>query len=135
MTINEFHYIDKGPGYYVHKLTGEVWMTREQIGRMLGYTEPRQAVAKIHERHKEVLCGHYAMVDIYDTGCGYMYSIEGIFWLCFKSRQPQADDIVDAFYDFLGFAFGHHDHGIGNENTPTLIAAGLYRRLIKEGVI
>lgn len=31
---------------------GQMYMARNQIGRALGYSEPRKMVAKIHERHK-----------------------------------------------------------------------------------
>lgn len=30
---------------------GEVWMTSEQIGLALGYSEPAKAIAKLYERH------------------------------------------------------------------------------------
>lgn len=33
----------------------DFWATREQIGRLLGYTEPSDAIAKIHRRNKERL--------------------------------------------------------------------------------
>lgn len=34
---------------------GNILMTREQIGRALGYSEPRKAIQKIHERNKDRL--------------------------------------------------------------------------------
>ena len=31
---------------------GDFWATREQIGQLLGYTQPMKSIAKIHERNK-----------------------------------------------------------------------------------
>lgn len=37
-------------GYYGKK---EAWFTRDEIGSVLGYADPRQSIANIHNRHKE----------------------------------------------------------------------------------
>jgi len=39
--------------FYNQDENKDVWMTREQIGKALGYSEPNKNIAKIHERNKD----------------------------------------------------------------------------------
>ena len=41
---------------------GDFWATRTQIGQLLGYSEPKDAIAKIHQRNKERLDKFSAVV-------------------------------------------------------------------------
>ena len=43
---------------------GELYKTREQIGRCLGFASPAIAIAKIHDRYKELLKGHFIQTFI-----------------------------------------------------------------------
>jgi hypothetical protein len=61
-------------------------ITREKLGAALGYANPRDAIARIHARHKERLDARSVVVKLsttdgksYDT---YVYSIEGALEIC-----------------------------------------------------
>ena len=41
--------------YDVYSDGNRIFMTRTQIGKALGYEEPRKMIAKIHERHSDRL--------------------------------------------------------------------------------
>lgn len=64
----------------------EILMTREQIGQALKYTNPSDAIRKIHERHEERL-NQFSVKDklggtdgkLYNT---YLYSTKGIYEIC-----------------------------------------------------
>lgn len=83
----------------------EIWMTREQIGSALGYSDPRVAVAKIHERNKERLDRFSVVTKLtttdgkaYDT---YLYNHKGLYEICRLSRQPLADAFMDWAWDVI----------------------------------
>lgn len=86
----------------------EIWMTREQIGKALGYNEPRKAISDIHNRHKERL-DKFSTVSKLRTVEGnrevsrdtYLYSAKGIYEICRWSQQPKADAFFDWVYDML----------------------------------
>src|SRR5690625_4342752 len=78
----------------------DVFMTREQIGKALGYAIPRDAIRKIHSRNKERLDRFSRGVQI-DTPSGKqettIYNEQGIYEIIRRSNQPKAD----AFYDWV----------------------------------
>jgi prophage antirepressor-like protein len=48
---------------------GDLWMTGEDIGRALGYANPRMAIHKLYENNKEEL-DHYSTVVTLEVGSG-----------------------------------------------------------------
>ncbi|WP_277669100.1 BRO family protein [Caproiciproducens galactitolivorans] len=83
----------------------ELWLTREQIGRALGYSDAATAITKIHMRHKNRLDKFSVTTKLvgtdgkqYDT---YLYSAKGVYEICRWSRQPKADAFFDWVYDIL----------------------------------
>jgi prophage antirepressor-like protein len=83
----------------------EIWMTREQIGRALEYSEPRIAIYKLHERNKDRL-DRFSVVTNLTTTDGksyetYLYSAKGVYEICRFSRQPKADAFMDFVWDVL----------------------------------
>lgn len=83
----------------------EFFMTREQIGRALGYSNPMIAIANIHDRHAKRLNQFSILLKlsnedgkIRDT---FLYSAKGIYEICRWSRQPKADAFMDAVWDVL----------------------------------
>ena len=84
---------------------GEVWMTREQIGKSLEYGNPSDAIKNIHLRNKERLDKFSVQVKLsgtdgkqYNT---YLYSAKGVYEVCRFSKQPKANDFYDWVYDLL----------------------------------
>jgi phage antirepressor YoqD-like protein len=84
---------------------GEIWMTREQIGRALEYAFPQEAIQKIHERNSDRLDKFSVQVKLTSTdGKQYntiVYSPKGIYEICRFSRQPKADAFMDWVWDII----------------------------------
>lgn len=80
---------------------GDIFMTREQIGKALEYSDPRNAIANIHNRNKSRLDNFSSVLKL-STPQGSeqettVYSTKGIYEICRHSSQPKAD----AFYDWV----------------------------------
>lgn len=87
---------EKGDDYFV---------TRDQIGRALGYKCPRKSIAAIHNRHKERFDKFSAVVKL-ETTTGkekeiFLYSAKGVYEICRWSNQPTANDFYDFIYELL----------------------------------
>src|SRR5699024_4197021 len=77
---------------------------REQIGQALEYSEPRNAISKIHSRNKERL-DKFSRSGQIDTPSGrqetIIYNEKGIYEIIRKSGQSKADDFYDWVYELL----------------------------------
>ena len=81
----------------------EFWATREQIGRLLGYAYPVEAIGKIHNRNKERL-DKFSRVTQIDLPSGGMqmttvYNFKGLLEICRYSNQPKADAVMDWLFE------------------------------------
>ena len=91
-------YCESGQEY-----SGDFWATREQIGRFLGYHNPKNAIGKIHERNKERL-DKFSTVRQIDTPLrgiqtATVYSFKGLLEICRFSNQPKANEVIDVLWD------------------------------------
>ncbi len=82
-----------------------IFMTREQIGQALEYSNPRDAIYRIHERNADRLNKYSVVVKLsttdgktYET---YVYSKRGIMEISRYSRQPKADIFMDWVWDVI----------------------------------
>lgn len=99
----------------------EYLVTREQIGRALGYSSPANAIKNIHLKHKERLDKFSTQLTLgYVEGDRYvereriLYNRKGIMEICRWSRQPLADKFMDWCWEIM-------DRLISNSlNTVTL---------------
>ena len=84
---------------------GDVFVTREQIGRALEYASPSNAIRKIHERNFDRIqkFSSIAQVDLTFGGRQevYLYNAKGVYEICRWSRQPKADIFMDWVWDLL----------------------------------
>ncbi len=87
---------------YCENGSDEFWATREQIGQLLDYSEPRKAIGKIHERNKERL-DKFSSVVILVTEAGereaVVYNFKGLLEICRYSNQPKADAVMDFLWE------------------------------------
>lgn len=86
-------------GFYGDK---QSWFTRTQIGEALGYSDPQQAILLIHKRHKnrlDLFSRYYQFDTPSGLQAGYVYSFRGVLEICRWSKQPKADEVMDALYD------------------------------------
>lgn len=93
-------YIEQNPDTTQEKW--EFWATREQIGKFLGYSNPRKSISIIHQRNKERL-------DKFSSGIKLMteagerhatvYSFRGLLEICRFSNQHNANKVIDILWD------------------------------------
>ena len=79
----------------------EFWATREQIGQLLGYAEPRKAIGKIHERNKERMDKFSRMARVVTnskTQLTTLYNFQGFLEICRYSRQPRANLLLGVLW-------------------------------------
>jgi prophage antirepressor-like protein/transcriptional regulator with XRE-family HTH domain len=86
----------------------EIWMTREQIGMALEYSDPATAIAKIHNRYRDRLdkfSTYTKLVGVEGERTVQrevvVYNAKGIYEICRWSRQPKADAFFDWVYEIL----------------------------------
>lgn len=113
-----------------YKGNGDYWLTRNLIGTALEYTDPRVAISKIHEKHKDRL-DKFSSVTKLVTVDGknresVVYNRRGIMEICRWSRQPKADEFMDWVYDVVeNFVDGKLVHNTSNAPTKKLTAREL----------
>ena len=78
--------------------TDDFWATREQIGQLLGYKNPRVSIANIHNRNKERLDKFSRVIKLITheetrevTREVTLYDFKGLLEICRYSNQPKAD--------------------------------------------
>ncbi|MBR2208888.1 MAG: hypothetical protein IJ859_08810 [Synergistaceae bacterium] len=81
----------------------DFWGTREQIGQLLEYSNPRDSIAKIHQRNQGRLDKFSGVVKLSTPNGGTqattVYSFKGLLEICRYSNQPKADAVMDFLYD------------------------------------
>lgn len=90
------------------RVQDDFWMTREQIGTALEYTDPRKTIGKIHERNKDRLDSLSTVVKM-STVEGkrtvmrevVCYNLRGVMEICRYSTQPKANAFIDFCWDVM----------------------------------
>ena len=132
----------------------EVWLTREQIGKALGYANPGKAIQKIHLEHKERLDKFSIQIKEEtintlnirnrkgsDSGvleedsrlCNLRstvtyYSERGIMEICRWSEMPRADEFMDWVYDVIQ-AYRHREYKLALQDFDSKLE-NLNKRLL-----
>ena len=85
---------------------GEFWATRTQIGELLGYENPNDAIRFIHNRNKERLDKFSTSFKLNGVEGGrevtrevILYDFKGLLEICRYSNQPKADAVMDWLWD------------------------------------
>lgn len=86
----------------------QYYMTREQIGAALEYSDPRIAIYKIHQRNADRLDPLSSVTKLV-TQVGnhteerelFCYNLRGVMEICRFSRQPKADAFIDFCWDIM----------------------------------
>jgi len=83
----------------------EPGITRRQLGEMLEYVDPQNAIDVIHGRHRERLDAFSVPVTLTGTdGKVYhtvVYGFKGILEVCRYSNQPKANAVMDWAWETL----------------------------------
>lgn len=89
-----------------YRAGADVWMTREQIGRALGYSDPVTAISKIHTRHLKRFESNSTTTRLVGVEGGrnvereiWIYNRKGIMEICRWSQQSKADAFIDWAWD------------------------------------
>lgn len=92
----------------------DFWATREQIGQLLGYSNPKVAITKIHTRNSERLNKFSRQVQIANptkkggtkmtppsgnVQTATVYNFKGLLEICRYSNQPKANAVMDFLWD------------------------------------
>ena len=98
--------------FYGDIRSSDFYMTRDQIGRALGYNNPRKAMETIHSRYKSRLDPLSVVLKMRATdGKEYnmiLYAAKGVYEICRHSDKPNADAFYDFVYEILeGLRLGH----------------------------
>lgn len=86
----------------------DFWMTREQIGTALEYSDPRIAIYKIHQRNADRLDPLSSVTKLV-TQVGnhteerelFCYNLRGVMEICRYSKQPKANAFMDFCWDVI----------------------------------
>lgn len=75
----------------------------KQIGSALEYSDPDNAIYKIHKRHKDRL-DKFSVLDILSSTDGktyetILYTRKGIMEICRYSNKPKANEFMDWVWD------------------------------------
>ena len=81
-------------------INNDIFMTREQMGIALEYSDPMTAIGKIHDRHKERL-DKYSFTTLVNGRNTYLYEARGIYEICRWSRQSNANAFMDWVWNLL----------------------------------
>ena len=84
----------------------DFWATRTQIGQLLGYENPRDAVKDIHNRNKERLdkFSTQRKMRLHEetrtvTREVFLYNFKGLLEICRYSQQETANAVIDVLWD------------------------------------
>ena len=102
---------------FYRNMNDDIFLTREQIGQALEYSDPSKAIRKIHLKHKDrldELCIRIKDKTIDNTQNGasrksednlisekVYYTERGIMEICRWSRQPKANIFMDWVWDII----------------------------------
>lgn len=96
--------------FYVNE-TGDIFMSRTQIGYALQYKDPANAVKNIHNKYHdrfdrfsvEVAGAQFEPPLKFNQNSAkvYMYEERGVYEVCRRSRQPVSDAFNDWVYDVI----------------------------------
>lgn len=96
--------------FYVNE-TGDIFMSRTQIGYALQYKQPQHAILVVHQRHKDRLDkfsievkGAQFETPYFNkdkTASVWMYKERGIYEVCRWSNQKVADDFNDWVFETI----------------------------------
>lgn len=96
--------------FYVNE-TGDIFMSRTQIGYALKYKNPQNAITIIHKRYQELLKGKSVELDrvnltpspkyLRNNEKVFMYNERGIYDIVRKSNQPVADEYFEWVFEVI----------------------------------
>lgn len=89
-------------GLNMYREQSQLVFTRRQIGEALGYKNPKNAIEKIHERHKQELDKFIGVVTVSTPGGKQeviCYNLSGTMRICIYSSQPRAKELLIVLTD------------------------------------
>ena len=113
--------------FYSNKQRDEVWLTRKQIGEALGYSNPKDAIYRIHKRHKTRL-DKYSAIDRLSSTDGkqyktYLYNRKGIMEICRWSQKEKANKFIDWVWDVIDEIMNTGSYNLNVDSIEDLIIA------------
>ena len=92
--------------YKAENAQDDFWATREQIGRLLGYKKPNDAIRFIHIRNQDRLDKFSTSFKLNGVEGGrtvtrdvIVYNFKGLLEICRYSNRPKANDVMDFLWN------------------------------------
>lgn len=105
----------------------QYYLTREQIGTALEYSNPQVAIGKIHDRNADRLDKFSTLTTLVNVeGTRKVsretigYTLKGIMEICRFSRQPKADEFMDFVWDIMESLFNKESKLVPTSANPLL---------------
>lgn len=113
--------------YVEPEQAGDFWATRTQIGQVLGYEHPRDAIKNIHDRNKERLdlFSRQLKMSLHEenrtvTREVFLYNFKGLLEICRYSQQENANRVIDVLWDIADEIRRTGKYSVKSEtNTPS----------------
>lgn len=90
---------------FYRNMNDDILLTRDQIGQALEYTDPDDALSKIHKRHADRLDQLSVVAKLSSTdGKMYnttLYTERGVMEICRWSNKPKANLFMDWVWDII----------------------------------
>ena len=109
------------------------WATRTQIGQLLEYEYPGEAIGKIHNRNKERLdkFSRVTQIDLPSGGTQMttIYNFKGFLEICRFSNQPKANAVIDFAWNIMDEIRRTGSYGPQELNPVNIRAAEVLQKL------
>ncbi len=120
LTTREFHFV-RVDFYVDSEDSSEFWVTREQIGNLLGYFKtPEESIRQLHEMYHEHLRYSFIEAEINtrskDACTSILYNSDGLIQLCVFSGKKRTAELVNFFWEMKREFEGEKSQ----ENLPAL---------------
>ena len=118
----------------------DFWATREQIGELLEYENPRISIGNIHNRNKERLDKFSAVINlITEAGARVttIYNFKGLLEICRFSNQPKANAVMDFLWEIADEILSDPDAWIKTleASKDSILIGNLAKLLTQNGIM
>lgn len=120
---------------YFYKNDKSLFMTKEQVGIALEYSQPQKSIDNIHQRNKDRLDPLSMLVPVmaYDNKPHptRVYMLRGVMEICRLSRQPKADAFMDFVWNVMESIYTGNNQLVPADNAVIELTETV-NRLVKE---
>ena len=108
-----------------YESTGDFWATREQIGTLLGYSQPDASIRVIHQRNSERLDKFSTSINLIRVEGDRtvsrditVYNFKGLLEICRYSQQDTANAVIDKLWEIADEIRKNGSYSMRQDNLP-----------------